>query len=277
MTHSCRFPAAINRYLFFRFPLRYYFISDVHLGYGLPPEDRQREARLVLLLEQIREEAKAGEVAGLFIVGDLFDSWFEFQSVIPRRHIRTIALLAWIAEHVPVEYLMGNHDFGHRNFFEQELRIPIHRGDVERTLLGKRFYIAHGDGKAVNDTGYLILRAVLRSRVAQMAYRIIHPDLGIPFAEWVSGRSRLYTDGREALKQHDGLRIFAERQLATGRYDFVVMGHRHEAMTNTFEHGTYVNLGDWIHSYTFGIFDENGFRIEQAPMIGRNDDNAISD
>src|SRR5438094_3286306 len=122
---------------------RYYFISDVHLGTGSREEDRAREARLLRLLRRIQDEATKGEVGGLFIVGDLFDSWFEFSSVIPRRHVRTIAALADIADHIPIEYLMGNHDFGHRDFFEKELRIPILRQDVKRVLLGKRLYIAH--------------------------------------------------------------------------------------------------------------------------------------
>ena len=246
---------------------RYYFISDVHLGYGPRADDRRREMRLVRLLDQILAEAQRGEVAGLFIVGDLFDSWFEFFSVIPRRHVRTIAGLARIAELVPVEYLMGNHDFGHRDFFQKELAIPVHHGDIERVLHGKRFYISHGDGKAVNDTGYLILRKVLRSPMMKAAYWLVHPDLGIPFAEWISGRSRAYTDGRDALRKQDGLRIFAEGLLARGTCDYVVMGHRHQAKIDSLAHGTYVNLGDWIVSYTYGIFDEAGFRIEHAPEL----------
>lgn len=200
------------------------------------------------------------------MVGDLFDSWFEFLSVIPRRHVRTIAGLARIAERVSVEYLMGNHDFGHRNFFEHELGIPIHRGDIERDLLGKRFFISHGDGKAANDTGYLILRKILRSRLAQLAYRVIHPDLGIPFAEWISGRSRVYTDGRDALQKQDGMLLFAEDKIRREGFDYVIMGHRHEAIIQSIERGMYVNLGDWIQSYSYGIFDEEGFRIEKAPI-----------
>jgi|SRR5581483_3855334 len=243
---------------------KYYFISDVHLGYGPRTEDRAREARLLHLLDEIHREAAAGNVGGLFIVGDLFDFWFEFTSVVPRRHIRTMAALARIAEHAPVEYLMGNHDFGHRNYFEDELSIPIHGGDIERTLLGKRFFISHGDGKAANDTGYLILRKILRHPFLQAAYRAIHPDLGIRFAEWISGRSRAYTDGRDALRKQDGLRAFAEAKIASGTVDFVVMGHRHSPQLIPFEKGTYVNLGDWIGNYTYGIFDESGFRLEQA-------------
>jgi UDP-2,3-diacylglucosamine hydrolase len=245
--------------------LKYYFISDVHLGYGPREEDRKREARLLKLLEQILSEAKVGEAAGLFLVGDLFDSWFDFGSVIPRRHVRSLAAIAHIAEHVPVEYLMGNHDFGHRDFFQAELGVALHKGDIERNLNGKRFYIAHGDGKAANDTGYLILRKVLRSSLAQAAYKIIHPDLGIPFAEWVSGRSRAYTDERDALRKHDGLKVFAEKLLANGKADYVVMGHRHEAAIHALHGGTYINLGDWLRNYTYGIFDDAGFRIEKAP------------
>src|SRR5437879_1809594 len=97
---------------------RYYFISDVHLGFGTRAEDRVRESRLLAVLERIATEARQGEASGLFVVGDLFDSWFEFASVIPRRHVRTLAALATIAERIPVEYLMGNHDFGHRDFFQ---------------------------------------------------------------------------------------------------------------------------------------------------------------
>ena len=242
----------------------FYFISDVHLGYGPRAEDKAREGRLVRLLDEILAQAQNGTLGGVFIVGDLFDSWFEFSSVIPRRHIRTIAGLARIAELAPVEYLMGNHDFGHRNYFEKELSIPVHRGDIERTLLGKKFFISHGDGKAANDTGYLILRSILRNPILQAGYRLVHPDLGIRFAEWISGRSRAYTDGRDALRKTDGLRDFAEEKIDRGEADFIVMGHRHTPQLITLDRGTYINLGDWIHSYTYGVFDEMGFRIERA-------------
>jgi UDP-2,3-diacylglucosamine hydrolase len=245
--------------------LKYYFISDVHLGFGPREKDRAREARLLKLLHRILEEARSGEVAGLFLVGDLFDSWFDFASVVPRRHVRTLAALAQIAEHIPVDYLMGNHDFGHRDFFQTELSVALHKNDIERNLNGKRFYIAHGDGKAANDTGYLFLRKLLRNPVAQAAYKIIHPDIGIPFADWVSSRSRLHTDERNALKKYDGLKQFAEKVLASGKADYVVMGHKHEPAIHNINGGTYVNLGDWLRNYTYGVFDDAGFHLEQAP------------
>ena len=244
---------------------RYYFISDCHLGYGTDREaDRTRERRLLAVLEKIETEARSGDAAGLFIVGDLFDSWFEYRQVIPKRHVRTIAILAKIRESIPVEYLMGNHDFGHKDYFEKELNIPVHGGDIEKVLNGKRFYIAHGDGKALNDTGYIILRSVLRNKFLLWGYSWLHPDIGIWIAERMSGGSRAYTDNRDALQKQDGLRIYAEKKVAEG-FDYVIMGHRHKAeMIDIEGKGTYINLGDWLGSYTYGVFDEGGFRIEKA-------------
>jgi UDP-2,3-diacylglucosamine hydrolase len=244
---------------------KYYFISDCHLGYGRDREaDRVREQRLLAVLEKIENEAKSGTTAGLFIVGDLFDSWFEYRQVIPKRHVRTIAMLSKIREYIPVEYLMGNHDFGHKDYFEKELSIPVHSGDIEKLLNGKRFYIAHGDGKALNDTGYIILRSILRNKFLLWCYSWLHPDIGIWIAERMSGGSRAYTDNRDTLQKQDGLRIYAEKKIAEG-FDYVIMGHRHKAeIVDIDGKGTYVNLGDWLKSYTYGVFDENGFRIEQA-------------
>jgi UDP-2,3-diacylglucosamine hydrolase len=242
----------------------YYFISDCHLGFGSDREaDRQREERLIAVLEKIKAETKTGEARHLFIVGDLFDSWFEYRQVIPMRHVRTLALLAEIRKLIPVEYLMGNHDFGHRRYFHDELGIQIYSGDIERELLGKKFYIAHGDGKALNDTGYLILRKILRNKALLWGYSWLHPDIGIWIAERMSGGSRAYTDQRDALQKQDGLRIFAEKKIAEG-FDYVVMGHRHKPREDHIENGWYINLGDWLKSYTYGRFDEEGFHIEHA-------------
>jgi UDP-2,3-diacylglucosamine hydrolase len=244
---------------------RYYFISDCHLGFGNDRvADRVREELLLTVLEKIKSEARSGEAKYLFIVGDLFDSWFEYRQVIPKRHIRTLAMLADIRKLIPVEYLMGNHDFGHRNYFRDELNIPIYGGDIERELLGKKFYIAHGDGKALNDTGYLILQKILRNKFLLWCFSWIHPDIGIWIAERMSGGSRAYTDTRDALQKQDGLRIFAEKKITREHFDYVVMGHRHKPQEDQIGNGWYINLGDWLKSYTYGRFDEKGFHIEHA-------------
>jgi UDP-2,3-diacylglucosamine hydrolase len=233
------------------------FLSDVHLGFGSRSDDLRREKTLVQLLDHV-----ASGCCHLFIVGDLFDYWFDYRTAIPRHHVRTLAALHRLRDAgIPITYLMGNHDFGHSTYFKEELGIVIDKGDVDATIAGKRFYISHGDGKARNDRGYLLLRSVLRNRFAQWLYRILHPDIGIGMAARTSHGSRHYTTDKD-YGDEDGLRSFAMERLASG-YDVVVMGHRHHAVQEQTDDGLYVNLGHWLaEPATYGRYDlQDGMRV----------------
>lgn len=224
------------------------FISDVHLGFGDREADRKREAVLNQVLSSVRNTT-----CHLFFVGDLFDFWFDYKTTIPKGHVRTLAMLhEFIDGGIPITYLMGNHDFGHWKYFEEEIGIKVEKGDIDALIAGKRFYISHGDGKAANDKGYLFLRSILRSSVAQAMFRFLHPDIGIRLASHTSQGSRGYTAGKD-YGTTDGLRDFAISKLSEG-YDVVVMGHRHQSAYERINHGLYVNLGDWLNT---------------TPMLGR--------
>lgn len=233
------------------------FLSDVHLGFGDRASDREREDRFLAVLR-----ASAAASSHIVIVGDLFDYWFDYPSVVPARFVRPLSALHDIVDAgVKVVYLIGNHDFGHYRYFENELRIPVIGGDVTATIGSKRFYICHGDGKAYNDTGYLVLRSVLRNRAAQWLYRKLHPTIGIGLAARTSHGSRDLTERRD-YGGSDGLRAFAEARLADG-YDIVVMGHRHVAEVTPIGNGLYVNLGHWLGEHSpHGIYsEERGFEM----------------
>ncbi|GMV53255.1 MAG: UDP-2,3-diacylglucosamine diphosphatase [Chlorobi bacterium] len=218
---------------------RVVFISDVHLGFGSKAQNDKREDRLLQLL------ANLDSCVHLVIVGDLFDYWFDYRFVIPSAFVRTLAALHHLARSgVQITYLMGNHDFGHYRYFRQELNIPVEQADIDLHLNDTRIYVCHGDGKAANDTGYLILRAILRNRCIQSLYRMIHPSVGIWLASRTSHGSRAYTDKKEY--GPDGLRAFAEQKIVSEGYSCVVMGHRHKAEVRRIASGTYVNLGDWL-------------------------------
>lgn len=187
----------------------------------------------------------------LFIVGDLFDYWFDYRTAVPRDFVRTLGALASVVDSgIPVDYVIGNHDFGHRDFFTAELGIAVHTTDIERTLAGRRCYISHGDGKAFNDTGYLILKRILRARLSRFLFRMVHPDIGIGIASFASHRSRAHTSakhyGGERPGESDGLYAFAERRIEADGFDLVVMGHSHVAQRVEFATGTYINLGSWL-------------------------------
>jgi UDP-2,3-diacylglucosamine hydrolase len=237
-----------------------YFISDQHLGLGEREADKARERDVVSFLKLLEHKEQSCE--RLFILGDLFDYWFEYNTVVPKFHIRVLAALAALAERgVQIDYLIGNHDFGHRTFFEEELGIRIHKTDLSITLHDKRFYLAHGDGKAFNDTGYILLRSILRNPLALWLWKWIHPDVGVGLAASVSRKSRAYTSEKSYGNERDGLECFAEQKIKEG-YDFVLMGHLHKPLVKRFAGeeaakeyaGTYINTGDWLTHRTFARF-----------------------
>lgn len=235
-----------------------YFISDVHLGYEPRVRDKQREDLLLKLLRKAENEA-----SHIVIAGDMFDYWFDYNSVIPKYFYRTLAALSNLLDAgVKIDYLMGNHDFGHFNFFKEELGIEIYENDIEREFSGKKFYISHGDGKDANDKPYLMMKKILRNGFLQKAYRKIHPDFGIGVALGTSRKSRKHTSNR-AYPEPCAMIAFAERKIAEG-FDYVVMGHRHRRIVKQIGAGYYVNLGDWLSEPTFGLFDGSSFDLLEA-------------
>jgi UDP-2,3-diacylglucosamine hydrolase len=232
-----------------------YFISDVHLGLGPRDVERVKEDRLLALFDSVLPSADE-----LYIVGDLFDFWFEYRNVIPKGFHRTLAALqAFTDRGIPVRYLAGNHDCWMDDFFSTELGIETHLTPFETTIQGQRVYLHHGDGLATNDLGYKLIKPVLRNRAAIWCYRWLHPDLGIPLARGSSRTSRAYTSQKD-FGEEAGLMNFARERIREG-VNVVVMGHRHKPSFHQIDGGTYVNLGDWISYSTYAIMDHGAIQL----------------
>lgn len=228
-----------------------YFISDVHLGVFPRNEDRQREDLLLDLLSKISADAEK-----IYLVGDIFDFWFDYKEVIPKYFYRTLSKLYEINKNIcEIEFLMGNHDFGHHSFFEDELNIKVHSIDIERVHSEKKFYISHGDGKDPKDIGYLALKKVMRNKFSLWLYLKFHPNFGIGLASGSSKKSRKYTTHKD-YGESEALMEFAKSKIDLG-YDYVVMGHRHLASKNLYKNGCYVNIGEWIKEPKIVAFDSN--------------------
>lgn len=232
-----------------------YFFSDAHLGVGTKEEDRQKERSLVAFLEFVHSDGEQ-----LFIVGDLFDYWFEYQSVVPKGYFRLFSKLADLSDAgIKLTYLAGNHDFWLRGYFRDELGMEIYPDPIERVIQGKRFYIHHGDGLLKNDTGYRILKRVLRNKTNIFLFSLVHPDLAARIAHWSSHKSRKYTSKREF--EGDDMTKFAEQKINEG-YDFVIMGHNHVPCKRNIGSGVYVNLGDWVREQTYAVFDGTSLELK---------------
>lgn len=231
------------------------FISDIHLGLQSPEKEKIKERLLVNFFQYAQENCSE-----LFIVGDLFDYWFEYKRVYQKGFFRTLTALQDLTESgVKVHYIIGNHDFMHRDFFQKEIGVQLYQDGFERILNGKRFYIAHGDGLVKKDYGYLLLKKVLRNKGIQKLYSIIHPDLGVSLASHTSKQSREYTS-RKDYGEVDGLYETAKHLIDDG-YDYILFGHLHKRIFQKYKQGAYINLGSWLTVPCYGIFKNNEFEI----------------
>jgi len=232
-----------------------YFISDVHLGFGSPEEERSKENLLLELFREIAE--RRGD---LFIVGDLFDFWYEYRHAVPRSFHRTLAALDdLVSNGARVEYLVGNHDFAVGDFFRSELHIPVHTRDLSVNIDSKRIYLFHGDGLAPSDTGYRLLKRILHNPFAQFIFRWIHPDIGFRLARLSSHTSRNYT-GQKDFGPGDGMFEEAKKRINSG-FDIVIMGHRHVPSLQRIDSGCYINLGAWLDDAPYAVLEHGDIRL----------------
>ena len=239
-----------------------YFISDVHLGETEEQFEKLRVKQFVNFLKEIEKTASA-----VFFIGDLFDFWFEYKYVIPKKHFVIIHQLAIMREKkIAITYLAGNHDFWLGSFFDKELGIVTVNEEWTGKIAGKRFFLYHGDGIAKKDGGYRILKRILRNPLSIKLYQWIHPDWGIPFARFISGSSRQYTN-RIDLSDHSDYIDFAKRQFDEG-YDFVIMGHRHNPYEYEENGKKYINLGDWLHYFSYAVFNGKTLEIRYNKSSG---------
>lgn len=235
----------------------YYFFSDVHLGLEDKGKEKLKERKVIEFLTECQKDASE-----IFIVGDLFDCWIEYSEVVPKGYYRLFTKIAEIAESgIRINYIAGNHDFWKGNFFHDEFGIEICHTHIEREIESKKFYIHHGDGFAHKDAGYRFVKRVLRNKLSQRLYSILHPDIGIKLAKGTSETSRAHTNTKD-YSENDGMREFAQSKIREG-FDYVVMGHRHVPQLSQYENGWYVNLGDWIDYFTYGVFKEGRFELKK--------------
>ena len=239
-----------------------YFSSDNHLGAPTKEESFPREKKFVKWLDEIKEDA-----AAIFLLGDLFDFWFEYKTVVPKGFVRTLGKLAEISDSgIPIYFFVGNHDLWMNDYFEKELNIPTFHDSKEFTFNNKTFLIGHGDGKGPYDKGYKRMKKVFTNRFSKWIYRWLHPDIGMRLAQYLSVKNKLISGNEDKFFLGDNkewLAAYAKRKLESKHYDYFVFGHRHLPMEiKVGDNSTYFNLGDWINHYTFGVFDGENFEIK---------------
>ena len=231
-----------------------YFASDQHLGAPSPEASLPREKKFVAWLDTIKEDAGT-----IFLLGDLFDFWFEYKTVVPKGFVRVLGKLAELKDAgIDIYFFVGNHDLWMRDYFQKELNIPVFHKPQEFDINGKIFLIGHGDGLGPGDYGYKRMKKVFTFPFFKWLFRWLHPDIGVRLGHYFSVKNKLISgdeDARFLGEENEWLVQYCRKKLTEKHYDFFVFGHRHlplEINLNT--NSTYINLGDWIQYFTYGEF-----------------------
>lgn len=238
-----------------------YFASDQHLGAPNRELSFPREQKFLRWLNEIEKDAEA-----IFLLGDLFDFWFEYKTVVPKGFVRVLGKLAQLRDDgIPIYFFVGNHDLWMKDYFETELNIPVFHKPTEFNIDNKLFLVGHGDGLGPHDLGYKRMKKVFTFPLFKWLFRWFHPDLGVKLGQYMSVKNKMIS-GDEDFKflgeDKEWLVQYCKRKLETKHYDYFVFGHRHLPLDIQLnEQSKYFNLGDWIQYFTYGVFSKNTFTL----------------
>jgi UDP-2,3-diacylglucosamine hydrolase len=243
-----------------------YFISDFHLGVPTYEKSLIREKQIVKWLDQVKKDA-----AAIYLVGDVFDFWFEYKTAVPKGFVRLLGKLAELSDAgIALHFFTGNHDMWAFGYLEKEIGLTIYREPISRVINGKKFFIGHGDGLGPNDYGYKFIKKVFASKLCQWLFARLHPNLGIGVAQYWSQKSRIANGTKDELflgEENERLVVFCKEKLQHEFFDYFIFGHRHLPLDivlpaklngdpSTMNIASrYINLGEWVNYFTYAVFD----------------------
>jgi UDP-2,3-diacylglucosamine hydrolase len=240
-----------------------YFISDFHLGVPNDTDSRKREDKIVAWLNSI-----SNDVQILYLMGDVFDYWFEYKEVVPRGYVRLLGKLAELSDAgVEMHYFTGNHDMWVFDYLPKEIGLQIHRSPIQREYNDKKFFLGHGDGLGPGDYGYKFIKKVFANKLAQWLFARIHPNTGIGLMKFFSRRSRIATGTSDDVYLGDDkewLMIYSREVLQKEHYDYFIFGHRHMPLDKSLsDNSRYINLGEWINHFTYAVYDGQELQLKK--------------
>lgn len=242
-----------------------YFASDFHFGVPSYQESLNREKLVVQWLDEISKDADA-----IYIVGDIFDFWFEYKEAIPKGFVRFQGKIAELTDKgIEIHFFTGNHDMWMFGYLEKELGVTLHREPIVVEMNDKKLYVGHGDGLGPGDKGYKFIKKVFANRFFQWCFARLHPNFGIGIANYFSKSSRAATgnsDEKYLGEENEWLAIYAKEYLLKEHIDYFVFGHRHlPIVLKIDENSMYYNLGEWINYRTYGVLENGKFELKTYP------------
>jgi UDP-2,3-diacylglucosamine hydrolase len=234
-----------------------YFVSDHHFGLDGNISSFEREKMFVRWLNEHQNDAGA-----LFILGDMFDYWYEYKQAVPKGYVRVLGKLAeWADAGIPVYFFAGNHDMWMLDYFEKEIGIQVYFQPEIFIINNRKFLLGHGDGLGPGDKNYKYLKKLFKNKIAQWAFRWLHPDMGLKLIKYLSQKNKLISGeyDQNFFGEKEWLFQYAKEYLKKqSDVDYFIFGHRHLPLKMAVnEKVTYYNTGDWLIHFTYLIFDND--------------------
>jgi UDP-2,3-diacylglucosamine hydrolase len=242
-----------------------YFASDFHLGVPNREKSLEREKLIVQWMDEIKKD-----VGELYLMGDLFDFWFEYRTVVPKGFTRLLGKIAEFCDAgIPVSVFTGNHDMWMFDYLREELGVNIYKKPIVREFYGKKFFLGHGDGLGPGDKGYKFIKKVFANPLCQWLFARIHPNAGIGIANFWSRRSRVSNEEKETFKgeEQEYLISFVKETLKKEHYDYFIFGHRHLPLEIKIQDSAYINLGEWVNYTSYAVFDGNKLELKHYKPV----------
>ncbi|MBA4197982.1 MAG: UDP-2,3-diacylglucosamine hydrolase [Chitinophaga sp.] len=240
-----------------------YFLSDFHLGAPDYESSLLREKKIIAFLDSIKHNAST-----IFIMGDMFDFWYEYKKVVPKGFVRLLGKLAELTDAgISIHFFVGNHDMWMTDYFQKELNIKVYFHPQTFQINQKKFFIGHGDGLGPGDHGYKFIKKIFRNKICQWLFGQMHPTFGLGLANYFSRKSREKTGTSDEFfmgEENEWLIIYSKEILQKEHFDFFIFGHRHlplDFQLNT--SSRYINLGDWIRNFTYAFFDGTDMHLKK--------------
>ena len=252
-----------------------YFASDLHLGLPTHEESLPREKLFIKWLDSIK-----ADTAELYLLGDIFDFWFEYSQVVPRGYNRFIGKIAEFTDSgIPVYFFTGNHDVWMFNYFQKELGVEVHRKPLIKDILNKKFFLAHGDGLGKGDNGYKLLKSIFTNSTLQWLFARLHPNFSLWFGNQWSVSSRYSKDLTHKFRGEEELITkFSRSELQNTYYDFFIYGHWHSPIIYPLtDKSNLVILGDWLVNNTYSVWDGEHFKLMRFNSEGEDTVLSVTD
>ncbi|WP_233899572.1 UDP-2,3-diacylglucosamine diphosphatase [Tenacibaculum piscium] len=249
-----------------------YFASDQHLGAPTPENSFPREQKFLRWLNEVKQDAEA-----IFLLGDLFDFWFEYKTVVPKGFVRILGKLAEIKDSgIPIYFFVGNHDLWMVDYFEKELNIPVYHKPQVFNINQKTVFIGHGDGLGPHDKGYKRMKKVFTFPMFKFMFKWLHPDIGVRIGQYMSVKNKMISGDDDAKflgNDKEWLVQYCKRKLEIKHYDYFVFGHRHLPLEidvskkvseeTSEEKSMYINTGDWVKYFTYAVFEHEKLSLKE--------------